>query len=397
LSPPLRLEFEHTDRQYKEGEPLRVSGAVPPAAADVLFMNYGLGVKAFDLKRKAEAWHFKMASGVEFAAFVEDGLLLADSGALTRVDSRSGKEEWRHLQPRMRGFAVLGPFVYFLAPDPKNEAAMRVWALDAAKGGVVWSQGFEGTPASDLFPAGGAVVFTTVEPYRIQLFEAETGKRLLSDATFTRSPNAQVLHASEDTLILHSEGRILEAYDLPAGTLRWRANVSRMSTRAVEVGPQGVVLLGTQRTGVGAEERAFLSLIHLRTGKFVRMQTGLDAGDPKYMLLDGARAYLVSREADRSIGVRAVRLEDLSVEWKAVVGEDASTLLPPSLARDHVVLAFYESGADGKYAYGGALLDKEGKVRQNIRSEYRFERPPGYGVANGRLIYSVDSKVDVHR
>jgi len=62
-----------------------------------------------------------------------------------------------------------------------------------------------------------------------------------------------------------------------------------------------------------------------------------------------------------------------------------------------VVLGFYESGVDGKYAYGGALLDKEGKVRQNIRSEVRFERPPGYGVANGRLIYSVDSKVDVHR
>jgi len=228
----------------------------------------------------------------------------------------------------MRGFAVLGPFVYFLAPDPKNEAAMRVWALDAvnvnAKGGVVWSQGFEGTAASDVFPAGGAVVFTTVEPYRIQLFEAETGKRLLSEATFTRSLNAQVIHASDDTLILHSEARFLEAYDLPAGTLRWRANVARMSTRAVEVGPQEVVLMGTQRTGVGSEERAFLSLIHLRTGKIVRMQAGLDAGDPKYMLLDGGRAVVVSREADRSIGVRAIRLEDLSVEWKTVVVDAAS-------------------------------------------------------------------------
>jgi outer membrane protein assembly factor BamB/tetratricopeptide (TPR) repeat protein len=398
LSPPLKPAFEHTERQYREGAPLRVAGAVPPAAAELLLMNHGAGIKALDLKRGVEAWHVPVKAGVELAAFVEDGLVLADQVEVTCVDPASGKELWRFDGPsRMRGFAVSGPFLFCFAPDPRNEAASRLLAIDAVRGTVAWSQGFEGTAGSEVVPAGGSVAFTTIEPYRIQLFEAETGKRLLSDATFTRSQNAQVIHASEDVLVLHSEARFLEAYDLPAGTLRWRASLQRMATRAVEVGPREVVLLGTQRMTSTSEERAFMSVINLKTGKIARMQERMDLGDPRFMLLEGDRAFVVSREGDRSVGVRAVALADLSVAWKTLIGEKDSTLLPPALAKDHVVLPYFEGGADGKFAYGGALLDKAGRLVQNIKSEHRFERPPGYGVSNGRLVFSVDNKVEVHR
>ena len=92
-----------------------------------------------------------------------------------------------------------------------------------------------------------------------------------------------------------------------------------------------------------------------------------------------------------------MRIADLSIAWKAAIGEKDSTLLPPVLGRDPLVLAYFEGGVDGKFAYGGALLDKSGRLVQNIKSGHTFERPPGYGVANGRLVFSVDNKVEVHR
>ncbi|MGH7752644.1 MAG: hypothetical protein ACREN5_07495, partial [Gemmatimonadales bacterium] len=230
----------------------------------------------------------------------------------------------------------------------------------------------------------------------IHLFETETGKRLLSDAPFTPSNTAQVVHVGPDLLILHAERRFLEAYDLPAGTLRWRVNLERLTTRAVEVGPAGLVLMGVQKTGEG-DEQDFLAVVNVRNGKIVRMKEKMGLGDARFLLLDAERAYVVSREADRSVGVRGVRLSDLEVEWSANVESAQATLLPPSMARDHVVVATFEEGKDRKYAYGASLLDKRGKVSQNIRSDAVFERPPNYGLANGSLVFSVDTKVDVHK
>ena len=55
-----------------------------------------------------------------------------------------------------------------------------------------------------------------------------------------------------------------------------------------------------------------------------------------------------------------------------------------------------------KYSYVAWLLDKGGRVVQNITSAPSkpegFERPPSFlGAAHDRLIISVESKVEVHR
>jgi outer membrane protein assembly factor BamB/thioredoxin-like negative regulator of GroEL len=397
---PLSTVFKRTDPDYRDGAPLRVTGPLPKIAENLFFMNYGGALKALRLEAGLpEVWHLRdLKAGVELAAFVEDGLVLADQDRVRVVNPATGKDLWEPYveSSRMRGFAVSGPFLFFIAPDPKNETASRIVALDVVRGVVAWSQGFEGTPASEVVPAGSSVAFLTVEPYRIHLFDSETGKRLPSEGSYTRSQNAQIVSATEDLLILHSEGRFLEAFTLPECTLKWRAALNRMTTRAIDVGPEEVVLLGTQRLTV-ADERAFMSIINLRTGKIVRMQERMDLGDPRYMLLDRGRAFVVSREGDRSIGVRSVSLGDLSIEWRTILGQKDSTLLPPTLARDHLILGFFEGGVDGKFAYGGALLDKGGRVMQNIKSGYDFERPPGYAVSNGRIVFSVDNRVEVHR
>jgi hypothetical protein len=251
--------------------------------------------------------------------------------------------------------------------------------------------------------AGESVVFTTLKPNRIHLFEVETGRRLLENAPFPEGATAQVIHVGDDVLVLQSEGRFLEAYDLPSGKLRWRQLMTRVSTRSLEPGSEGLVFLGTRRPPSGIDEKLFLETISLRTGKIVKQKEATELGNALFMMVDGDQAVVVSREPDKSVTVRGVALADFSIRWTAPLGANDATLLPPVLTRDHLVLgAFVEDPKAVKYSYTAWLLDKGGRVVQNMNSKATkpegFERPPAFlGVAHDRLIISVDSKVEVHR
>jgi len=115
--------------------------------------------------------------------------------------------------------------------------------------------------------------------------------------------------------------------------------------------------------------------------------------------VDAEQAYVVSREPDKSVTVRGVSLADFSLKWTAPLGAADATLLPPTLTRDHVVIAaFLEDTKQVKYAAEAWLLDKSGRVVQNMKSDYLYERPPAFlGVAHDRLVVSVNSRVEVQR
>jgi len=140
-----------------------------------------------------------------------------------------------------------------------------------------------------------------------------------------------------------------------------------------------------------------LSVVHRKTGKIIQMKEGLEAQDPRFMAVEGERAYIFSVEPDLSIAVRAYRLSDLRLEWTAVLPAREATLLAPTLTKNHLVVGIFEGSTDNKYGYKTSLLDKTGRVVQNISSGFKFERPPGYVVAHNRLIWSVDNKVEVHQ
>jgi hypothetical protein len=302
---------------------------------------------------------------------------------------------WRYdSKARMHGFTMSGPLVLFLVEDPEG----RIVALDAVRGTAAWNQTFEGTPSSRIFTAGESVVFTTQKPNRIHLFEVETGKRLLAQAPYPDGTTAQVIHVGDDVLVLHSEGRFLEAYDLPSGKLRWRQLMVRVQTRSLEPGSEGLVFLGTRRAAPGQDEKLFLETISLRTGKIVRQKQPAELGNALFMMVDGDQAVVVSREPDKSVTVRGVALDDFTVRWTTPLGANDATLLPPALTRDHVLLgAFIEDMANAKYSTAAWLLDKSGRVRHHMKGG-PYDRPPAYlGVAHDRLIISVESKVDVNR
>ncbi len=399
LTPQLTKRFEVVDKDFPEGGiPLKVAGAIPPGVLDLVLLHYTAptfaAVSALDDKG-ARIWQLKLKSQVRFAAFIEEALLVADDQQVTRLNPRTGVVEWQYDSKfRMNGFAVSGPLLLFVVEDPDS----RIVALEAVRGSSVWSQPFEGRLSSRIHPAGESVVFTTVNPNRIQLFEVETGRRLLANAPFPSGLGAQVVYVADDVLVIHAEGRFLEAYDLPSGRLRWRQVMTFVSTRGLEPGADGLILLGTRRPASGIDEKLFLQTISLRTGKVVKYKEPGELGNALFMLVDGDQVVVISREPDKTITVRGVSLADFSIRWSTPLGGRDATLYPPLLSKDHLVVgAFVEDTKAAKYTYTVWLLDKSGRVVQNMNSD-RFERPPAFlGVAHDRLVVCVESKVEVHR
>ncbi len=411
LSPPLKKVFEHADRDGRQGVALDAAGTPPAAVSDLLFLNYGAAVRAFDLRRGTEAWPpLKAPSVIEFAAFQEDALILAGERCAYRVDPRDGRVEWQYASPApMRGFLLTGGFLCFLAADPRGGIAAAVSALETQRGTLAWAQPFQGTrrigsDGSILRAAGEAVAFVTIEPYQVHLYERETGKRL-AKASFTEDLRAELEHASDSVALVSSRGRFLEAYALPAGTLKWRSGMAGVSVREVKVTSGRVVVLGALdlpgRGGpLGAARggpEMTLWVNDLENGKILKMRNRIDLGDARFMRVDGETAYVLSKEPDRAIAARAVDLGDLSIRWKTVLEAREATLFPPVLAKDHVAVMSYEMGESGKFSFSGALLDRAGRLVQNIRSGPVYERPPHAAVASDRVVVSADNRVEVYR
>ncbi|HZE96938.1 MAG TPA: PQQ-binding-like beta-propeller repeat protein [Planctomycetota bacterium] len=404
LTPPLTPWLDYTEPKFPEGIPLRVAGTPPAGLKDMLLMHYAghssAAVAAIEKFREGtggrEAWKLPLDAPARFASFLENSLLVADDRTVTRLDPRSGIPEWTYRSPsRMRGFALSGPLLLFIT----DEGESRISALEGARGTIAWAQSFEGVASSRIQPTGEAAVFTTLNPNRILLFEVETGRRLIGQAPYTDGATAQLVYVGDDVLVLHSEQRFLEAYDLPSGKLRWRQLRYRISTRGLEATSEGLVFLGTRRPASDPDERLFLEIINLRTGKIVKQKEPADLGNALFLMVDGDQAVVVSREPDKTVSVRGVSLADLSVTWTSPLGGVDATLLPPTLTRDHVMVgAFLEDAKNVKYATQVWLLDKKGQVVHNKKSEFVYERPPGFlGVAHDRLITSVKNRVEVQR
>jgi outer membrane protein assembly factor BamB len=402
LAPPLSPAFSVVDPEYPEAAPLQPGGTPPAAVKDLLLLQVakpgGAAIRAVDPKG-ARVWTFPMGGPARFSAFLEEGLVVADEDAVSRLDPISGKAEWTYASPtRMRGFGLAGPFLCFISGTPGSEADLRLVALDALRGKEAWLQPFDGVPASRVFAGRDEVAFITVTPNRVRVYELETGRPLSGPAPYPLGLTAQVVHVGEDMLVLHSEGRFLEGFSLSDGASRWKIPLPQVSTKGIRAAGGALLHVGVTRAASGGvQERLLVQAIDPRTGKILRRREATDLGDPRTLEAEGDEAVLLSREADGTYALRGLSPKDLAVRWKAPVGAPTAMPLPPILTKDHVVSGIFEPAPDGTFQVTVTLLDKGGKAVQNIVSVDRFDRPPGVGVAGNRVILSADARVDVYR
>jgi hypothetical protein len=403
FSPPLRKVLDYVDPDGRAGVAIEAGGTPPASASDLLLMNTGIAVKALKLSDGGERWRHRDPSGIQFAAFLEDSLLLAGERNVVRLDLRDGRVEWRHVSATpMRGFLLAGGTLCYLGTDSRVVTLPVISAIDTSKGTVAWTQPFQGIrkASSDgamLRAAGEGVAFITLNPYQIHLYDRETGRKLMTKASFTPDPAAELEYASESLAVISSRGRFVEAYALPGGALKWRSGMSSLSVRDLKVAAGKVVIVGAVDLPGAFPPEATLLVLDLENGKILRMKNKIDLGDVRFMQVDGETVWFVSRERDRTLAARAVRLEDLSVQWRTGLDVQDATAFPLVVAKEHVAVMTFGRAATGKFFYDGSLLDRAGKVVQNIRSEPAFERPPHVTVANDRVVFSVDNRVEVYR
>lgn len=394
LKPPLRLSFEYSSRTYPEAAPLRVAGTWPASLLDLALLSYGVALEG--ITSKGRAWAIALESPLRFAAFLEEALLVATENRIRRVNPSTGAEEWAYVSPTpMRGFAMVGGQVCFLTADARGGSG-AAGAVDAVRGVLSWTRPFDGYSNSAIHEAGELAVFLTTSPSKLWAIEVETGRDVLAGPLNSGGLGVQVLQVSDRQIVLAATERYLESYELPGGKLQWRVDLRTMGVRVLEPIPGAVFLVGMRAGSNG--EVSYAALVDLKSGKVVRLAEGVGLGDARYAVIDDERAMVFSLEGTRrEIVVREVRLKDLSLGWTAALGEAGMTLLPPMRSGGAVVVPASDRGENGRFAYSVTVLDRNGKTVQNIRSEFKYERPPRFLVAGGALVVTAEAGAQVYR
>ncbi len=391
LQPPLKQVLAYVSRAHPDVSPVRILGAWPASAVDRLFVTVGPSLEA--LSSQGRAWTVALDSPLRFAQFHEDRLLIGTDGTIRRIHPESGAEEWvyRSASP-MRGFSLVGGQVCFLASDARGGGTGGVTAVDAERGTASWSRAFEGYSNSPVVDGGELAVLLTTSPSRIHGFEVETGREAISAPLASGGLGQFVLRISDRQLLVAATDRYVEAYEIPSGKFQWRSDLRAMSTRVIEANSSSVLLVGIRGSSTVA------AVVDSKSGKVVRLAEGIELEDVRQACLLEDRALIVSRGRDgKEATIRELRLQDLSIGWTSRLGEAGTTLFPPMSAGEHLVVAALDRGENGKFAFSATVLDRAGKSVQNIRSEFKYERPPKLLVAGGALLVAADAGVEIYR
>ena len=394
LRPPLAKLGAYADKDFADGSPLRVQGPPFIRGSGFVFMSYRGMVKAVDLAKGAEAWKLAVEGPVRAAFSYDDALILGGGSTIVRVNPQTGAVEWKVSRPvPFNAFQLASGAICFLSPDPRNEMQSQVGAVDATKGVTLWVQNHEGIAVPRLVEHGDAVCFASEAPNRVHVVDVESGKRTWKDMQFGAG-NVDVLGVVDGLLVLHMAGRAVETYQLPQATFKWRRSLEGLDLRAIDASPSGVFLLA-ERTGQDWQKEIVAYLIDNKTGKIARMRERPDLDEPLEARLEGDRVVVFSRSADGGLKVRGLSLSDLGESWKVdfgtTLGRVGGVVKTPGL----IVVVGGERLEGGTFNYSVVLLDPGGRKVQAFKGDGSYERPPGWTVSSGRLIFSVDNRVEV--
>ena len=208
-----------------------------------VFARYERTLSAFDASSGAARWSLTVASGYQLAAVGDavvydeleehpdpssrDGSVIY-SGALVGRDAASGKERWRlPVQPHIDALRSAGGRVYFAAGVTRGRGDAHAYAIDVARGAVVWDVALAAPSVSLVLVEGPTVV--ALGHRQLTGLDAATGARSWSVATDVddeagnnvgrRCRNADV--SGYEAFSLASTTHI-ETRTLGTGALRWR-------------------------------------------------------------------------------------------------------------------------------------------------------------------------------
>ncbi len=394
LKPPLSKIGTYSDKDFAEGAPLAVQGPAFARGAGHVFIGYRAVVKAVDPGKGAEAWRLTTDGPVRAAFSYDDSLILCTNGTILRVNPATGAVDWKYShRTSFTGFGLVAGTICFLAPDPRNEILSQVGAIDTAKGTLLWASNYEGAGVPRLLEYADSVVLVSEGPYRIYMFDVESGRRTLVAGMMFASGNADVLGIAGDQLIIHLAGRSVQAYQLPSGAVKWTRSLESLELRAIDISPTATFFLA-ERLGKDWQKELVAYTIDHKTGKIAQMKERPELDEPLDARIDGDRVIVFSRTADGAVRVRALSMAGLTELWKVDFGKALGRVGGMTRTPGHLLVVGGDRLESGCFNYSAVLLDREGKKLQAFKGEGTYERPPGWTVTGGSVVFSVDNRIE---
>ncbi|MBI4566360.1 MAG: PQQ-binding-like beta-propeller repeat protein [Planctomycetes bacterium] len=397
LKTPLTKVSTYVEQEFGAGgEILRPEGPPLARGKGLLFMSTPGAVKAIDPKTGAVAWRMPTDVPVRAAYSVEEALLLCSDTAIVRVNPETGAVEWRHTPALpMKGFRRAGSMMCYLAPDPNVGTAATVVALDTARGTPSWTQTYEGMALPVIHTLDDLLCIVTVAPNRIHRFETETGRRSESIPIYSQGSALRILGMVDGVMVLRTNGNLLEAYDVAAGSLTWRSSILVEHVSALNLTRAGLFVAGMGKRGPCAMlhdmEHGKLKAVTIAEWPQESVLEGSTAAD-------GTRFILGTRRDDGRVTMRSLDpASDVLKERWAYSFEKPVLQAVSALASEQVVAFSVSRAKDGRFDFSATLLDPQGRPVQNIFSEAPSERPAAFTVVGESLLLFIGNRVEIYQ
>ncbi|MBI2932986.1 MAG: PQQ-binding-like beta-propeller repeat protein [Planctomycetes bacterium] len=401
LKPPLKRVGAYVERESSDQDSvaelavLCPEGSGPSKPGELIYVvKDGRVFKAVRPDTGLAAWELTLDGRPR--AFAQEGsLLICTERTVWRLNAAEGTVEWKYESPvPMDGFALTDMALCVTSPDPRGEQARVVTAIRASDGSILWTQAYAGlsTPEGLLAMEDGVALVTT-KPSRLYVFEVDSGRCRVQQALSSSGGEIQMLGAVQGLIYLHVKRAAVEAYDATEGTLQWRRDLQEFGWTKVCLSRGGVFILGRR------DRRTVASLVDLRHGKLVRVNDVIPVEQEPQVLVDDAAAYVVSPAPERN-GVLALGIpfEKLVPSWMTEMDLPGPLVgLGLRAAADHLVVFGVGAAETRRFHFAAAILDKTGKVVQNIKGGDPSRRAAGCDLAGDALFILADNRVEVYR
>ncbi len=110
--------------------------------------------------------------------------------------------------------------------------------------------------------------------------------------------------------------------------------------------------------------------------------------------IDGDRAVIFSRTAEGGVRVRALSMGGLAEVWKVDFGTTLGRVGGMTRTPGHYLVVGGDRLEGGRFNYSAVLLDRDGQKIQEVKGDGTYERPPGWTVTGGAVVFSVDNRIE---
>lgn len=381
---PLSRVGTYTDASLHSG--------VPVASADLIYVDFGTAVRALDPADMTLSWTQRMRGPILAAGRAGDTAAFVGP----REARASG---WSMPSASEIHAALASRGILYISRQHETDASLaEIIALDIATGIRLWNYIYHGRPAARLDVCGDELVFVALDPARIFMLEAFTGRR--DRLELMRAPQLRyaVVAADAEGVEIRGESDLdgFVRWNVGADRPRWHANAAFIRGALWAVGPGHHVGIG-RFTTADNHNYWLMRCYDRRTAKLAGYPDRPEALDALALAVTETHAIVAVGEGGRATAIRGLRLPGFELDWERPLPEGSELIGEPMRAGDAVVFVTGAKQAGATMTMKILVIDSKGQVLQEIDGDRAYERPPSVELSNNGIVIGVEQEVQYWR